>query len=205
MPASGTMRAQEAQTPQDIPARGWREVAGRVYEEIGKDRVAAVAAGVTLYGLLALFPMIGAFVSLYGLVADPASNGAHLAAMSQVLPGGAVEVIGDQVKRIASQPGGRLGFSFLAGLAVSLWSANAGVKASFFLLGTNVDKFPGTVTSEFQAQHSLNSHGYSHADFLKLALSEVCVCVCVHHAHGRGRRVHFVGRCFPSVMIVCVL
>lgn len=83
--------------------------------------------------------------------------------------------------------------------------ANAGVKASFFLLGTNVDKFPGTVTSEFQAQHSLNSHGYSHADFLKLALSEVCVCVCVHHAHGRGRRVHFVGRCFPSVMIVCVL
>ena len=131
MPVSGTMRAQEAHTPQDIPARGWREVAGRVYEEIGKDRVAAVAAGVTFYGLLALFPMIGAFVSLYGLVADPASINAHLAAMSQVLPGGAVEVIGDQVKRIASQPGGRLGFSFLAGLAVSLWSANAGVKAMF--------------------------------------------------------------------------
>ena len=103
----------------------------RVYEEIGKDRVLAVAAGVTFYGLLALFPMIAAFVSLYGLFADPATIQQHLAAAAGVLPGGAIDVIGEQVKRIAAQPGGRLGVSFAIGLAVSLWSANAGVKAMF--------------------------------------------------------------------------
>jgi membrane protein len=124
-------RGQEAQAPQQIPARGWKEIAFRVYEEVGDDRVVAVAAGVTFYALLALFPMIAAFVSLYGLFADPSSISQHLATMSDVLPGGAVEVIGDQVGRIASQPRGRLGFSFAAGLAVSLWSANAGVKAMF--------------------------------------------------------------------------
>jgi membrane protein len=120
-----------AQAPQENPARGWKEIAWRVHEEAGRDRVLAVAAGVAFYGLLALFPMIAAFVSLYGLFADPSAINQHLATMGDVLPGGAVEVIGDQVGRIASQPRGRLGFSFAAGLAVSLWSANAGVKAIF--------------------------------------------------------------------------
>src|SRR5690606_32844217 len=55
----------------------------------------------------------------------------HLNAMSGVLPGGALEVIGDQVQRIASQGGGALGFGFIFGLVVSLWSANAGMKAVF--------------------------------------------------------------------------
>lgn len=124
-------RGRDAQAPQDIPAKGWKEISLRVYDQIGKDRVLAVAAGVAFYGLLSLFPMIAAFVSLYGLVADPAVISQHLTAMSGVMPGGAVDVIGGQVQRIASQPGGRLGFSFAIGLGIALWSANAGVKALF--------------------------------------------------------------------------
>lgn len=121
----------DAQAPQDIPAAGWTEIFSRVYEQVGKDRVLAVAAGVAFYALLSVFPMIAAFVSLYGLVADPASISAHLEAMSGILPGGAVEVIGEQVKRISSQPRGTLGFSFALGLGIALWSANSGVKALF--------------------------------------------------------------------------
>ena len=37
---------------------------------IGSDRVLAVGGGVTFYGLLALFPTVTAFVSIYGLFAD---------------------------------------------------------------------------------------------------------------------------------------
>lgn len=114
-----------------ISAKGWKEISLRVYDQIGRDRVLAIAAGVAFYGLFSLFPMIAAFVSLYGLIADPGIINEHLAAMSGVLPGGAVDVVGGQVERIASQPGGRLGFSFLTGLAIALWSANAGVKALF--------------------------------------------------------------------------
>jgi membrane protein len=48
-----------------------------------------------------------------------------------MLPRGATEVIGDQLKRLTSQPPGTLGFALLFGVAVSLWSANAGMKALF--------------------------------------------------------------------------
>lgn len=120
-----------ADSPADIPPRGWKQILSRVWTEIGEDRVVAVAAGVTFYGLLAIFPMVTALVSIYGFIADPVSITEHLRAMSRVLPGGALDVIGDQVTRITEQPRGQLGFGFAAGLAVTLWSANAGMKAVF--------------------------------------------------------------------------
>jgi hypothetical protein len=43
----------------------------------------------------------------------------------------ATEIIGDQLQRLTSQPSSKLGFALLAGVAVSLWSANAGMKALF--------------------------------------------------------------------------
>ena len=124
-------RGREANTPTEIPAKGWKDVLWRTYEEFGKDRVTSVAAGVTYYALLAIFPAIAALVSIYGLFADPATLQQHLNAMSGVLPGGALEVVGEQVQRIASKGSGALGFGFIFGLVISLWSANAGMKAVF--------------------------------------------------------------------------
>jgi membrane protein len=89
-----------------------------------------VAAGVTFYALLAIFPAITALVSVYGLFADPVSIQSHLATVSAFMPGGAIDIIGEQVQRIASEKSG-LGFAFALGLATSIWSANAGMKAVF--------------------------------------------------------------------------
>lgn len=122
-------RGRHADSPAEIPARGWKDILWRTYEEFGNDRIMAVAAGVTFYALLALFPAIAALVSIYGLFADPLTIESHLSAMAGFLPGGAMEIIGEQVKRIAGQGGGTLGVSFIIGLVVSLWSANAGMKA----------------------------------------------------------------------------
>ena len=91
----------------------------------------AVAAGVTFYGLLAVFPAVGALVSLYGLFADGATIRDNLDRLGTMLPGGAIEVISDQMQRVATAGGSALSFSFIAGLAVALWGANAGVKAVF--------------------------------------------------------------------------
>jgi membrane protein len=124
-------RGRQAASPGEIPAKGWKDIFWRVYQEIGKDRIVAVAAGVTFYGLLALFPAIAAIVSLYGLFADPSTINEHLAKLSGLLPGGATDIISEQVKRIASKGGGTLGLTFFTGLAISLWSANAGMKAVF--------------------------------------------------------------------------
>ena len=112
-------------------AKRWLDVAWRVYESIQKDRVMLIAAGVTYYALLALFPATAAVVSLYGLFADASTINEHLALLSGFLPEGALQVIGDQVYRIAAQGQGTLGAAFLATLALSLWSANAGTKAIF--------------------------------------------------------------------------
>ncbi len=108
--------------------RAWKDIVWRVYENIGEDRVLAVAAGVTFYALLAIFPAIAALVSVYGLFADPTSIQRHLTSLSAFVPGGAIEIISEQVQRIASQRSG-LGLAFGLGLVTSIWSANAGMKA----------------------------------------------------------------------------
>jgi membrane protein len=124
-------RGRLASTPSQIPVRGWEDILLRVYGNIGEHRVIAIAAGVTFYVILALFPAIAALVALYGLFADPKAIGQHLDALSSFMPGGAIDVIGEQMGRVAAQGNGTLGFTFLLGLAISLWSANAGMKALF--------------------------------------------------------------------------
>src|SRR5262245_32801092 len=124
-------RGREAEKPADIPAKGWKDIAWRVYENIQNDRVLLVAAGVTYYGLLALFPATAAIVSLYGLFADASTINEHLSQVSGFLPEGALQVVGDQVKRIAAKGQATLGFAFLGTLALSLWGSNAGTKAIF--------------------------------------------------------------------------
>jgi membrane protein len=124
-------RGRAADTSSQIPPAGWKDIFWRIYQNIPEHRILAIAAGVTFYALLAIFPGIAALVALYGLFADPSTISRHLADLSSVLPSGAIDVIGDQLKRLTEQGNARLGFAFLLGLAISVWSANAGVKALF--------------------------------------------------------------------------
>src|ERR1043166_8881869 len=81
--------------------------------------------------MLALFPAIAALVSIYGVFADPAIIQQQLDAVSGVLPGGAIDVIRDQLNRLVAQPRGTLRVNFVIGLSVAVWSANGGIKALF--------------------------------------------------------------------------
>jgi membrane protein len=121
----------DADAPSEIPARGWWHVAKRAAAGFSEDRVMATAAGVTFYAMLAIFPAIASFISLYGLLADPAKLAEQLQGLGGVVPGGGIQIITDQVKSLTSSGPKALGFGFLIGLATSLWSANAGVKAFF--------------------------------------------------------------------------
>ena len=124
-------RGRAATTPSEVPPRGWKDILFRIWQNIGKDRVIVVAAGVTFYAVLALFPAIAALVALYGLFADPSTITSHLDSIAGLVPAGAIEVIRDQITRVASQGGATLGLTFLVGLLASLWSANAGIKSLF--------------------------------------------------------------------------
>jgi membrane protein len=122
-------RGRRAATPSEIPAPGWKDILLRVWNNIGEDRVMLVAAGVTFYCLLAIFPAIAALVAIYGFFSDPASISSHIDKLSGVLPGGALDVIRNQMNQVASQGPSKLGVAFIISFLVSLWSANAGIKS----------------------------------------------------------------------------
>ena len=124
--------SEQATSAPAAPARGWprwKHILTRTYEQIGEDRLLALAAGVVFYGLLALFPAVTALVSSYALFADPTTIGGHLAELSSLMPASAYGIVNEQVTRIVGHTTGGLSFAFAFGLALALWSANAGVKA----------------------------------------------------------------------------
>ena len=120
-----------ASRPSEISRRGWKDILWRVYSEASEDRILSVAAGMTFYGLLAVFPAVSAFVALYGLIADASTINEHIAELMFILPAGAGEIIADQVKRSVEASTGGLSVSFLVSFLFALWSANAGMKATF--------------------------------------------------------------------------
>jgi membrane protein len=124
-------RGRSADTPSDIPAPGWKDVILRVYQGISEDRILLVAAGVTFYALLSIFPAIAALISIYGLFADPGTIANQLDTVANVAPGGAIQVLRDEMTRLASRGGTALGVGFLVSLGISLWTTNSGVSAIF--------------------------------------------------------------------------
>jgi uncharacterized BrkB/YihY/UPF0761 family membrane protein len=124
-------RSEQIQTPSQVPGRGWKDVLQGIYRGISEDRIFLVAAGVTFYAILALFPGIAAVVSIYGLFADPSRIVTRLDTLSGFAPSGAVDILREELTRLAHQHRAALGFSFAISMGVSLWSANAGVSGLF--------------------------------------------------------------------------
>ncbi len=129
--SAGPTPGRDAAKPSDIPARGWWAIAKRVAAKVSSDRLLTEAAAITFYALLALFPALAATVSLYGLIADPATISDHLDTLSGVVPGGGMKIISDQVHNLTANGDKALGFAALLGLLTSLWSANQATKALF--------------------------------------------------------------------------
>jgi membrane protein len=126
--------------PWQIPLRHWRAILARTYSEINEDRMMAVAGGVVFFILLAIFPGITAFVSLYALFADPTTISAHLAAAADMMPTEAFRLLRGEVERVASKGAGSLGFASIFGLLLALWSANSGMKSIFDALNVANDE-----------------------------------------------------------------
>src|SRR5207244_12658489 len=81
----------------------WVPFLRQIRDGVTRQRVVAIAAGVTFYSLLAVFPAIAALVASYGLVADPGTITQHLDSMSGFMPEGAIDVIRDQITAIGAQ------------------------------------------------------------------------------------------------------
>lgn len=124
-------RGREAQAPHEIPAKGLKDVFWRLVAAISEDRVMLVAAGVTYYLLLALFPAMAALVSVYGFFASPSQIAERIQFLSTVMPTDALNIFIDQLRSLASQDPSALSIGLVLGLGVALWSSNNGMKALF--------------------------------------------------------------------------
>jgi membrane protein len=128
---SGDSRGRKAHAPTAIPPAGWRDVLLRVFHGISEDRITTIAGGVTFFVLLAIFPGLAGLISLYGLFADSGTIAQHLDSLAGILPEGGLQILRDQLQQLTSQPPQKLGFATAGSLAISLWSANGGIKAMF--------------------------------------------------------------------------
>jgi len=124
-------RGRMARWPWRIPWRGWRDILWRTYREMSQDRLNVVAGSVTYYTLLAIFPALGVFVSIYGLIADVKAVENQLAQLATIFPPEAVRLLGEQMMRLATGRAAGLSLAFVVSLLLSLWSANAGMKSLF--------------------------------------------------------------------------
>ncbi|MBC2771330.1 YihY/virulence factor BrkB family protein [Rhizobium sp. AQ_MP] len=124
-------RGRDAKSPGEIPRRGLKDVAIRIYRRLMRERVTLTAAGVAFYLLLALFPGLAAMVSLYGLVFDTSSIAGQMQFFSGLVPGDAMDLVLGQLEELTRQNNSTLSIGFLVGLGIALWSAHNGIVALF--------------------------------------------------------------------------
>ncbi len=130
------VRGRDAETPTEIPAKGWKDILWRVKDEIAEDRVGLIAAGVAFYGLLALFPALSAVLAIAGLVMDPQQVTEQIRQLEGVVPSQVLEIITNQTKEVAGANSGGLGLAAVAGLLIALYSASKGTGS--LMQGMNV-------------------------------------------------------------------
>ncbi|MCJ2065882.1 YihY/virulence factor BrkB family protein [Methylobacterium sp. J-088] len=196
-------RGRQASKPTEIPAKGWKDIVLRTYRDVGENRIMLVSAGVTFFALLAIFPAIAALVSVYGLVADASTINDQLASLQGIMPQGALDILSDQVKNLNDKGNATLGLSLLLSVALSVWSANGGMKHIFDALNLVYNEREkrnfvvlNLVSLAFTAGALL---------FLILALVAVVVLPVVFEFIGIGKDVWWLALLRWPVLLLAVL
>ncbi|MET0715864.1 MAG: YihY/virulence factor BrkB family protein [Mycetocola sp.] len=118
----------ELRTPPKVKFKDLLPVYRRAFREFGMDQVTDVAAGLTYFAVLALFPALLAIVSLLSLI-NQANNVTDqlLAVFSSIAPAETVNVLKGPIEDLTATPAAGLGF--VVGLVGAIWSASGFVGA----------------------------------------------------------------------------
>ena len=112
----------------EISKPSWIYVLKKTAREFGADQATDLAAALTYYGVLAVFPALLAFVSLVGLFGDPGkTTDTLLDLMGGLVPATTLDAIRGPIENLATSPSA--GFAFVTGIVGALWSASGFVGA----------------------------------------------------------------------------
>jgi membrane protein len=115
-------------SPTDVTKPSWKYIARKTLREFTKDQCPDLAAGLTYYAVLSLFPALLALVSLLGIFGDAEkTTTALLDIVKGIAPGSTLDTISGPVRELTSSPAA--GFTLVIGLATALWSASGYVNA----------------------------------------------------------------------------
>jgi membrane protein len=115
-------------SPTDVTKPSWKYIAKKTLREFSKDQCPDLAAALTYYSVLSIFPALLALVSLLGIFGDPQKTTSALLDIVQgVAPGQTVDTIRPVVQDLASSSAA--GLTFILGLLTAVWSASGYVGA----------------------------------------------------------------------------
>ncbi len=112
-----------------MPAAAWKDIAARTWKRTWQDNVGLVSAGVAYYGFLAMVPMLGMIVLIYGLVANPETVVSNMRVLTAILPADVARLIGEQLSGAVKASYGNKGLGIVVGLIVALYGATNGAGA----------------------------------------------------------------------------
>jgi len=165
---SGPQTGRTADSPWQMPARGWKQVLLRTWKQSSEDNVALVAAGVAFYTFLALVPLLGAIVLTYGIIADPQTVLGNVKSLASVMPADAAKVIGDQLMSVVQTSGSKKGLGLVLAIGVALFGARNA--ASSIITALNI------------AYEEEETRGIIRVNLLALAMTAAAVVMAVFAA-----------------------
>ncbi|MDX6358443.1 MAG: rane protein [Nocardioidaceae bacterium] len=115
-------------SPTKLSGRSWMYVLRKTWREFGDDHCTDLAAGLTYYAVLALFPAAIALVSLLGVIGQ-AQNSVQtvLDVLRPLVSPSTLKTLEPALTHIAGSPGAGIGL--VVGLLGALWSASGYVGA----------------------------------------------------------------------------
>jgi membrane protein len=126
-PSAAELPGIHAEKPTDIPWSGWKQIVKRAWAEHKADNMPIISGGVAFFGFLAIFPALIALISIYGLVASPASVATQVESLSTQLPQEAAKLIKTQLTSIVDNSGSALTIGLVVSILAALWSASGGM------------------------------------------------------------------------------
>ncbi|POX42267.1 ribonuclease [Streptomyces sp. Ru73] len=115
------------QGPGDLPKQSWKAVLKRTAKEFKKDNLTDLAAALTYYGVLAIFPAALALVSILGLMGSGTIQ-PMIDNVGKFAPGAARDVLTSMLKQMQGS-GGKAGIALVIGIVIALWSASGYIAA----------------------------------------------------------------------------
>ncbi|QIG38258.1 YihY/virulence factor BrkB family protein [Microbacterium sp. 4R-513] len=111
----------------EIDKRSWKYVVKKTLREFSDDQCTDIAAGLTYFAVLALFPALIAVFSILGVIGQGESAAEAITGIIQSFAPDAADALDGPLSDIANSPGA--GFALISGIVLAIWAASGYVGA----------------------------------------------------------------------------